>query len=87
MAMRFRNGEWVKLPGTDVVLGDLKPEVKAQVWRGMQKMDPDKAEGLKALPSNPLVQTLQQTMQLSPVITEVEFNQYLQAGRAGATGS
>lgn len=84
MAVRFIDGDFVKLPGRDVLLADLKLEIKAQVWRGMQRVDPNRAAGLKALPDNPAIARIRARIPMSPVITEQEYEQYLKAGQAGA---
>ncbi len=87
MSVRWRNGGFVKYPGIDIVLGNLKPDVKAQVWRGMKKTDPAKSDALRALSSNASIQSLQKRLAVSPVITEAEFKQYLRSGQVDAKSS
>lgn len=80
MSVIRRDGEWVSVPGEDIDLSSLEPAVKRQLWRGIQKKNPDLADFLRSQKSDPTVQALQECFGVSVCITTPEFEEYMQAG-------
>ena len=75
------SGAFVRVPGDDVVLSKLRPDIKAAVWRGMRRLDPERAAAWSTLSQNENYLTILDHFGGSLVLTRAEFERYKAAGR------
>jgi hypothetical protein len=69
-------------PGRLVPLNPLNPQTKQQLWNGINRVDPKRADSMSSLQSDPEYQALADTFgPLGLLMPENEFKRFMHAGK------
>ena len=82
MSVIHKNGEWVHVPGHDIMIEQLKPNVKAWLWKGMKLVDPARAAALSEYVQSDDYKKMKALFGTELTLTQPEFNQFIAAAQA-----
>jgi hypothetical protein len=82
MSVINQDGEWVHVPGEDVMIEQLKPNVKAWLWKGMNLVDPQRSAALAEYINGDDYKNMKRLFGTELTLTQPEFNHYIEAAQA-----